>query len=62
MSLRPRRSATRRNRVLEILAEAGRWLLMVSFIGGIGFILVRTISPDAPLNPHCHPERSEGSR
>ena len=45
MSLQTDRIRDKADRALEIMAEAGRWLLMVFFIGGIGFILVRTISP-----------------
>ena len=44
MSLQTEKIRDRADRALDILAEAGRWLLMVAFIGGIGFILIRTIS------------------
>ena len=44
MSLQTDKIRDRADRALDILAEAGRWLLMVAFIGGIGFILIRTIS------------------
>ncbi len=44
MSLQTDRIRDKADRALDVLAEAGRWLLMVAFVGGIGFILVRTIS------------------
>ncbi len=44
MSLQTDKFRDKADRALDILAEAGRWALMVAFIGGIGFILVRTIS------------------
>jgi len=44
MSLQTEKMRDKADRALEIMAEAGRWLLMVFFIGGVGFILVRTVS------------------
>jgi len=44
MSLQIDKIRDKADRALDILAEAGRWLMMVAFIGGIGFILVRAIS------------------
>jgi hypothetical protein len=44
MSLQIDKIRDKADRVLGILAEAGRWLLMAGFIVGIGFILVRTVS------------------
>jgi hypothetical protein len=44
MSLQTDKIRDKADRALDILAEAGRWLLMAGFIGGIGFILLRTIA------------------
>ena len=45
MSLETDKIRDKADRALDILAEAGRWLLMMAIVGGIGFILTHVVSP-----------------
>jgi hypothetical protein len=44
MSLQTEKIRDRADRAIEILAEAGRWLLALALIGGAGIILIRALS------------------